>query len=162
MLKPSAADSPAERMNRECLGWPVRVLNRAVSAVYDEALAPHGLGIAQLNLLVAVERSGEHASPSLLGRVLLLEKSSVSRDVDRLVERGWVKRLMGDDGRSQRLALTPRGRRLLEAAVVSWEVAQARVQVLLGEEGAAALLSMAERVRAADPRALGGAAPSHR
>src|SRR4051812_46306062 len=110
-----SAPSPAERISRECLGSPLRALHRAVSGVFDEALRPHGVGLAQLNLLVAIEQSGERATPSLLARLLVLEKSSLSRDVDRLVDSGWATRRPGDDGRSQRLALTASGRRLLGA-----------------------------------------------
>jgi DNA-binding MarR family transcriptional regulator len=143
--------SSAERISRECLGMPLRMLHRAVSGVYDEALAEHGVGIAQLNLLVAVERLGDRAAPSLISRVLMLEKSSVSREVDRLVERGWMTRSTGAHGRSQRLALTGQGRRLIDAALPSWEAAQARVRALLGDAGANQLLSMVERLRASEP-----------
>src|SRR5437868_1056815 len=102
--------SAAERISRECLGMPLRMLHRAVSAVYDDALGGHGVGIAQLNLLVVVERLGEGATPSLISRVLMLEKSSVSREADRLVERGWMSRRTRADGRSQLLALNAQGR----------------------------------------------------
>jgi DNA-binding MarR family transcriptional regulator len=154
--------SSAERISRECLGMPLRMLHRAVSAVYDDALGGHGLGIAQLNLLVAVERLGDRATPSLVSRVLMLEKSSVSREVDRLVERGWMTRSTGADGRSQRLALSVQGRRLLDAALPSWQAAQARVRALLGDAGADLLLSMVDRLRAAEPLPPSGPAPSDR
>jgi DNA-binding MarR family transcriptional regulator len=154
--------SSAERISRECLGMPLRMLHRAVSAVYDDALGGHGVGIAQLNLLVAVERLGDRATPSLISRVLMLEKSSVSREVDRLVERGWMTRSTRADGRSQRLALTVQGRRLIDAALPSWEAAQARVRALLGDAGADLLVSMVERLRAAEPPPVSGRAPSDR
>ena len=154
--------SSAERISRECLGMPLRMLHRAVSAVYDDALAGHDLGIAQLNLLVAVERLGDRATPSLVSRVLMLEKSSVSREVDRLVERGWMTRSTGADGRSQRLALTAQGQRVLDAALPGWEAAQARVRALVGDEGANLLLSMVDRLRAAEPPPASGPAPSDR
>ncbi|HEY4180920.1 MAG TPA: MarR family transcriptional regulator [Kofleriaceae bacterium] len=143
--------SAAERISSECLGMPLRMIHRAVSAVYDDALGGHGIGIAQLNLLVGVERLGEEATPSVVSRVLMLEKSSVSREVDRLVERGWMSRRTRPDGRSQLLALTGAGRRVIDAALPSWEAAQARVRALLGTASADVLASMAERLRAADP-----------
>jgi DNA-binding MarR family transcriptional regulator len=154
--------SSAERISRECLGMPLRMLHRVVSAMYDDALREHGVGVAQMNLLVAVECLGDRATPSLLSRVLVLEKSSVSREVDRLVERKWMARSTGDDGRSQRLALTTQGRRLLDTALPSWEAAQARVRALLGDQGADLLLSMVDRLRAAEPPPVSGPAPSPR
>ncbi|MBV8127915.1 MAG: hypothetical protein JO114_09705 [Planctomycetaceae bacterium] len=46
----------AELIAGECLGVRVRTLNRALTALYDETLRPHGLRVGQLNLLVAVGR----------------------------------------------------------------------------------------------------------
>lgn len=43
---------------------------------------------------------------------LHLDRSSVSRLVDRLVKRGWALRADGDDRRSVRLAATPDGQRV--------------------------------------------------
>jgi DNA-binding MarR family transcriptional regulator len=88
----------------------------------------------------------------------MLEKSSVSREVDRLIERRWMTRSSGE-GRSQRLALTSQGRRLIDAALPSWEAAQTRVRALLGDAGAEQLRSMVERLRVAEAPA-GGHAPS--
>lgn len=153
--------SSAERISRECLGMPLRILHRAVSAMYDDALGEHGVGIAQFNLLVAVERLGDRATPSLICRVLVLEKSSVSREVDRLVERGWMTRNTCADDRSQRLGLTAKGRRLIDAALPSWEAAQARIRALLGA-GADQLVSMVKRLRAAEPPPVSRRAASDR
>ena len=50
--------SAAELIAGECLAVRVRALNRAVTALYDEALRPLGLRVGQLNLLVAVARIG--------------------------------------------------------------------------------------------------------
>jgi hypothetical protein len=40
---------------------------------------------------------------------------------------------------------------VIDAALPSWEAAQARVLALLGDAGAALLTSTAERLRAAEP-----------
>jgi DNA-binding MarR family transcriptional regulator len=154
--------SPAERISRECIGMPIRMLHRAVSALYDEALGKHGVGLAQLNLLVAVERLGEEAVPSQVSRVLMLEKSSVSREVDRLVERGWMTRTTPAGGRSQLLALTVQGRSVIDAALPSWEAAQARVRALLGDAGVDMLVSMAQQLRATDTSLVSGRVPRKR
>ena len=55
----ASRDRPAaEVIAAECLAVRVRTLNRAVTALYDDALRPHGLRVGQLNLLVAVARMG--------------------------------------------------------------------------------------------------------
>ena len=41
-----------ETVARECIANKVRLLNRAVTAIYDETLRPHGLKISQMSVLV--------------------------------------------------------------------------------------------------------------
>ena len=80
----------AELIAGECLGVRVRTLNRAVTALYDEALRPHGLRVGQLNLLVAVARMGT-ARPGDLCRFLRMDKSTLSRDVELMRRNGWLE-----------------------------------------------------------------------
>lgn len=119
---------------RECIANKVRLLNRAVTAVYDEALRPHGLKITQMIVLVAVASLGS-ASPGAVGRRLHMEKSTLSRNVDRMRARGWLEVLPTGDGRTTELRVTARGRRLLREVRRAWSRAQERAAELLGEEG---------------------------
>ncbi|HKA91550.1 MAG TPA: MarR family transcriptional regulator [Haliangiales bacterium] len=140
------AHKAASRMMEECYGFRVRLLNRAVTSVYDEALRPHGLTCAQFNLLVAIEAVGERATPSNLARGMRIGKSTLTRDVDRMVERGWVARASLDDQRSHRLELTAAGRALLLDTVPSWEGAQGRMHRLLGDSQSQALHRMGRQL----------------
>src|SRR5262245_59448709 len=81
MPRPAGNESPDAVIAAECLAVRLRALNRAVSALYDDALRPHGLRVGQLNLLVAVARLGP-AKPGDLCRFLCMEKSTLSRDVE--------------------------------------------------------------------------------
>lgn len=119
---------------RECIATKVRLLNRAVTAVYDEALRPYGLKVSQMSVLVTVARMGD-PSPSAVGRSLHLETSTLSRNVDRMRARGWLEAIPTEDGRAHRLRLTARGRQLLREAHPAWCRAQERAGELLGEQG---------------------------
>src|SRR5436305_10748900 len=90
MPRPARDETPAEVIAAECLAVRVRALNRAVTALYDDALRPHGLRVGQLNLLVAVARMGT-ARPGDLCRVLCMEKSTLSRDVEVMRRNGWLE-----------------------------------------------------------------------
>jgi DNA-binding MarR family transcriptional regulator len=136
------------RISAECVCGPMRMADRVLTNLYDEALRDHGLTIAQLSLLVAIEYLGERATPSAVAKAIFLERSTVTRDVDRLAQRGWVAREAHDDRRSQRLVVTPVGRTLIENAAESWEKAQAVAMDLLGEEGPKILRRILKRVRA--------------
>ena len=87
--RPTAAEVIAE----ECLAVRVRTLNRAVTALYDEALRPHGLRVGQLNLLVAVARLGT-AKPRDFCRTLQMDKTTVSRGIEVMRRNGWLE--LGD------------------------------------------------------------------
>ena len=77
-------------MARECIAVRVRLINRVISALYDEALRPFGLRISQANILAAVAHMGE-ARPAEVSRILRIEKSTLSRDVELMRRNGWVE-----------------------------------------------------------------------
>src|SRR3954469_804508 len=107
----------------ECLAVRVRTLNRAVTALYDEALRPHGLRVGQLNLLAAVARMGT-ARPGELCRILRMDKSTLSRDVEVMRRNGWLEVEDSADARTRPLRLSLQGHELLESVVPAWRQAQ--------------------------------------
>ena len=80
----------AELIGGECLAVRLRTLSRAVNAIYDAALRPHGVRVGQLNLLVVVGRFGI-AKPGDLCRILRMDKSTLSRDVELMRRNGWFR-----------------------------------------------------------------------
>src|SRR5215831_15962852 len=95
----TTTEEACKMVARECIAMRIRLLNRVVTKVYDDCLRPHGLRAAQMNILVAVSLM-KSASPSEIERRLYLEKSTVSRNVDRMRQRGWLKFAPAKDGRS--------------------------------------------------------------
>jgi DNA-binding MarR family transcriptional regulator len=144
MPRQARNETPDEVIVAECLAVRLRVLNRAVTALYDDALRPHGLRVGQLNLLASVARMGT-AKPGDLCRVLCMDKSTLSRDVEVLRRHGW---LVADQtgGRSRPLRITPVGRALLERVMPAWRQAQGRARTLIGDDGAEAVRAMARRL----------------
>ena len=140
--------TPAEVIAAECLAVRLRTLNRALTAIYDDALRPHGLRVGQLNLLVAIARLGT-ARPGDLCRLLRMDKSTLSRDVEVMRRNGWLEVEAGA-GRSRPLRITPAGEALLAQVVPAWQQAQERARTLLGDEGAEAVVEMARKLRADD------------
>ncbi|TPV92767.1 MAG: winged helix-turn-helix transcriptional regulator [Myxococcales bacterium FL481] len=134
----STRSPTAQRIAHECLVLRARWLSRVVSRIYDEALRPHGIKGAQLNLLVAIALTGG-VSPGDLAARFQMEKSTLSRNVRRLVANGWVLATNQDDARSLTLVLTPAGARLIEQIVPAWEQAQARTRAELGDDALAGL-----------------------
>lgn len=145
MSRPTATRA-SEEIAAGCLASRARFLDRRLASIYERALRPLGLRRTQLTLLVAISRAGEQASPTVVGRALLLEKSSVSRELARLQALGWVRIEASPERRAQRLSLTPAGARVLEAALPPWRRAQREARALLGEHGAEALQAVTSRL----------------
>lgn len=118
----------------ECIANKVRLLNRAVTAVYDEALRPHGIKVSQMSVLITVAKM-ERASPGAVGRTLHMEKSTLSRNVERMRARGWLEVVPSTDGRNTELGVTATGHRLLHDIHPAWNRAQRRAAEMLGEHG---------------------------
>ena len=138
-------DRAADVIAGQCLAVRVRMLNRTITNVYDEALRPLGLTAGQLNILVVVTRRGP-ISPGEVARRLNMEKSTVSRNIERMRKNGWLTVTAGESGRKQQLELTRKGKTLLENSLPVWEEAQTRAKAVLGRRGAESINSMANAV----------------
>ena len=136
-----ATGDVSQMIARECIAMRVRLLNRVVTKIYDDCLRPYGLRAAQQNILVAVSLM-KLATPSKLERRLSLDKSTVSRNVERMRRRGWVEFVSGEDGRSHHLHVTAEGMKLLRKTLVAWEQAQKKTVGLLGGKGITTLFRL--------------------
>ena len=135
----------AERISRECAAYRLRVINRAVSRIYDEALRPHGLRVAQLNTLTVVVESGG-ITPNLLSQRMHMDASTVSRNVERMCHNGWLELVALEDARSHEIRVTAKGLRLLKDATPAWERAQAQTEEILGAQILKALWKAVDRL----------------
>lgn len=121
-----------DKIAAECIAVRLRMLNRVITNIYDDALRPLDLKVSQMNILVAAAKMGT-ARPVAVCEHLHLDVSTLSRNVDRMKARGWLEVVPDEDGRSQPFRLTPQGRNLLEKAIPAWSQAQEQVKKVLGE-----------------------------
>ena len=148
-----AAALEAYRMRGyDCLCGNTRMAARALTTLYDAYLAPCGLTSSQLAVLWCVI-GGEPLAMGDIARYLVMDKTTVSRNVAALVSAGLVASRVGDDARVKRLASTAKGRRVFARAIPLWEAAQAQVTERLGSERFADVVRQTRRLA----RALGEA-----
>lgn len=121
-------------MAEECLAVRVRLLSRRLSRIYDTALRPLGLTIAQLNLLSVIEVAGS-APAGRVAELLALEISTLSRNARIMQAEGWVSIEPAARGNGRILALTEAGRQKLRESKPAWDEAQAQARALLGPDG---------------------------
>jgi DNA-binding MarR family transcriptional regulator len=145
MKKPATT---VETIATSCIAGRLRLLNRVVTNLYDDALRPFGLKLSQGNVLAVTAKLGV-ARPAQVCDLLELDTSTLSRNVDRMVGNGWLEILPDDDRRSHPFRLTDEGRRLMERAIPAWERAQAEATKLLGGDGLRLLDEAVRRVKSA-------------
>src|SRR5260370_1244259 len=146
--------SPAiDGIARNCIAVRLRLLNRVVTNLYDDALRPLGLKVSQLNILVVAAKLGL-ARPAQVCDFLQLDTSTLSRNVERMRVKEWLEVVAGEDARTQPFCLTARGRRLLDRAVPAWEKAQLKATELLGDDGGELLSKTAQKVSILQPNPM--------
>ncbi len=128
----------AREISQDCIASRARLLNRVLTRIYDQALRPHGIKISQLGLLGAIELYGP-IRPGRLGGLLEMDKSTVSRNVRILADKGWISVAHTGDGRERLLELTNDGRAKFVAAAPAWSTAQQEAGTFLGPDGGAVL-----------------------
>ena len=116
-----------------CACSNVRKAARAVTQLFDELLQPTGLRSTQFTLLVAVALLGE-APAMQLSRALLMDRTTLARNLKPLESLGLLTVEAGTDRRRHLVRLTERGRQALARALPSWEQAQHQVVTRLGHE----------------------------
>jgi DNA-binding MarR family transcriptional regulator len=135
----------ANTIARDCVAVRLRLLNRVITNLYDDALRSLGIKASQLHILVVTAKLGL-AQPTKVCELFQLDASTLSRNVERMRARGWLEVVPGGDARAQPFRLTAQGRRMLERAFPAWEQAQRKAEVLLGEGGIALLAKTAAKM----------------
>ena len=89
-----------------------------------------GLRTTQYTLLRIISRSGEVRQGDLSG-LMVLEETTLTRNLRALVNRGWVAIRAGADRREKLVAITQEGIDKLKEARPAWTRAQRRMRSLL-------------------------------
>jgi len=119
------------RVVAECACEGLRRTARAVTQLYEDALAPSGLRATQFPILVALAAAGP-LPVTRLADALGLERTTLTRNMRGLQDLGIIAIAGGDDRRTRVVELTPEGSRCLSEALPLWEQAQGHVEERFG------------------------------
>lgn len=125
--------------NSDCYCTSVRKASRRLTSLYDAALEPIGVNLAQFSLLRNIHRN-DGISLTELGKITELDRSTVGRNVRVLERTGLVRTISGKDHREAVVVVDKSGLRVLEDGAPLWEAVQERVEAKLGDEPATRLL----------------------
>ncbi len=136
-----------------CTNFKLRQLMRQVARHYDAELAVSGLKTTQYSLLSHALGLGP-LRPGELARAMGLSASTLTRNLQPMVEAGWLSLEAGADARSRTVQITEAGRAKRTEAQRHWRDAQESLNALLGVDTVLALHTLIDqssaRLRAAN------------
>lgn len=133
------------QMGGVCVCFRVRKASRALTRLYDEALAPAGLTVTQFSMLRNTLRMG---NPTLneLAEATGHERSALWRTLQPLAREKLLTLAPEKGQRADRVTVTDAGKAAVQTALPLWEASQARVRAKLGEDREKALIKMLKSV----------------
>jgi len=152
----AAADQPsigeiAASTSETCIATRVRQLSRIITRVYDDAMRPHGITASQYTLLTQLAQRDSITAVEI-GFALDIEKSTLSRNLKRLLALHLIVMDPPAGRKGRGLHLTPKGQAVIKDAFPVWRDAQARATQVMGSgsrETLDGLLHHAEKLAAA-------------
>ena len=130
--KPASSRPTKDRQPRGCTSLKLRQLTRRVSQHYDRIVGEVGLKTTQYSLLSHIARLGP-LRPGDLAEAMEMDASTLTRNLQPLVVRGWVEVGPGSDGRSRAVSATAAGEAKRAEAQREWKRAQLALNKKLGE-----------------------------
>ena len=131
----------SSKARTKCAVFNLRKAARAVSQFYDGALQNSGLRNTQFSLLMAISSYGP-LTVNDLAENMVMDQTTVSRNVRILRKEGYIEIVPGKDMRTRALSITTKGQTVLKTALPLWNAAQAHMTKKLGDKGMNALLEI--------------------
>ncbi len=136
-----------------CMCANLRRAARLVTQLYSQEMGP-SLEPPQYSLLMALSRVNSSGQTGL-GRILGMDKTTLSRNLKVMLRHGWIEPSESLDRRERGFRLTAEGANLLAAARPDWERAQERLRASLQPGEWETMMSLFGRVAEA-AQAAGG------
>lgn len=123
-----------------CFSGRMMRMDRIISAIFRKHLASFGLTNSQLSILFITAKK-ELVTQQQLADLLFLEKSSLSRNMKRLLDGALIKKI-----NTRQLEMTTKGKTLLEQLIPKWENAMHEVNEILGIDGQTAFNTLYTKI----------------
>ncbi len=116
---------------RECINGKLRRLHRLLNSAYESKFRSYGLRGSMLSILFMVGKN-PGINQKTIADAFVLDQSTMSRDLKRLSDKGWLEINKGEDARHSELALTKAGYELVEELSPIWQQTHETVARILG------------------------------
>jgi DNA-binding MarR family transcriptional regulator len=138
----------ASNAGLSCALAATRRTARLITQFYDACLSEAGIEASQFALLMALDTARDKGQAAL-GQMLGMDKTTLSRNLKVLREKGWAESVPGDDARRKIVSLTATGRARLSEAKPVWRRAGEKFRQGMTEREWAAMWSSLEAMNRA-------------
>ncbi len=125
-------------LDTPCSCAALRQTARQVTQAYDQALRPSGLRLTQFSVLANLARQDGQSITELAVR-LAMDRTTLTRNLQPMVRRGWITIAAGGDRRRRAVLVTESGRAAHTAALPHWQAAEKSFRKAMGRNEAADL-----------------------
>ena len=114
---------------RECISGKIMRINRITANIFRKYLDPFKVTDSQLTLLFVLTKSGA-LTQKKLSEFVFLEKSSLNRNLKRLIEKEFLTR-----EEFPLIKITYQGKIFVERIIPEWEKAMTEIRIIIGDDG---------------------------
>ena len=119
------------------------LLQRKIGKMFRNHFSELNVTNSQSSIFLILLKMGE-LPQSELGKLLDLERSTICRDLARLIDQGYLYKAKG--GKSPLIGLTKKGEDFALEIFEEWEKGYKETRDLLGEDGFAALRNLEKKI----------------
>ena len=114
---------------RECISGKIMRINRITANIFRKHLSPFKVTDSQLTILFVLTKTGG-LTQKQLSDFIFLEKSSLNRNLKRLLDKEYVTR-----EKFPIIEITFQGKVFVEKIIPEWEKAMNEIRTIIGEDG---------------------------
>ena len=115
-----------------CVNAKVRRLHRLLNGPHQDLIRPYGLKGSMLSILFMIGKS--NINQKKIAQQMVLDESTMSRDLKKLESLGFIDRARGVDARHVTLRITETGHSLLDDVSPKWAALHEKVAIAIGDE----------------------------
>jgi len=116
---------------QDCIGSRLRRLSRITDGYYRKQLSGFSITENQLTILFALRKMGK-TEQGKIGQALVLERSTVSRNVKLLEKKDFIIKTIGN---RPEIELSKKGNELVQTLIPLWENAMDELIEKIGDKG---------------------------
>ncbi len=123
--------------------------------MYEDAFRPLGLTAPQFTVMAVLDSFGE-MTHTRLGELLATDATTMTRILQLMTKRGWLRTSRGQDKRQRLISLSEEGVAAFERTKPVWQEVQGRLRVAYGTTDWGQMLTLVDRVTEGAQQVLDG------